>query len=228
MSYIPTIPTDGGKFKLSNPATRTPEPDGTATVGTSERFAREDHIHPDISPKAATKMPLRDGNAAIGVSELYAREDHVHSNGKTFFLEQNKILRFEFGDWNARETYFIDMIGFAFLKRFNDLGTLIVDSVSISPYGNFAIYPYMWKDGNNIRQELYYNSYYGSGNTKSQIENGKCVFYYAITTSDGFFQEIWLKSMKKINIGNVSEQPQIIDYLNTANISIVDKSLIGW
>jgi hypothetical protein len=227
-AHIPIIPTDDGFFKLSTPATQTPKPDGAAVVGTSDKFAREDHVHPDISPQPAAKTPLRDGDGAVGVSELYAREDHAHPNGKTFFLEQNKAIRIELGEYNLRENYFIDIVGFAFVKRFNDLGTLIADSIYGNPYGNIGIYPYVWRNGNEIMQELYYNSYYGNGNAKTQIEDGKCVFYYAITTSDGYFQEIWVRRLKKVNIGNVNDQPQITDYLNTANISVVDKSLIGW
>lgn len=71
---------------LPMPATATPIVDGTAAVGSSLKYAREDHVHPtdttraaasDI-PVAATATPLVDGAAAVGSSTKWAKEDHVH------------------------------------------------------------------------------------------------------------------------------------------------------
>lgn len=57
----------------------TPKAPGTAAVGTSTKYAREDHIHPTQTvPTAATATPKAPGTAAVGTSTKYAREDHVH------------------------------------------------------------------------------------------------------------------------------------------------------
>jgi Collagen triple helix repeat (20 copies) len=62
------------------PATVAPLMDGTAAVGTTTKYAREDHRHPtDTSiPAPATVAPLMDGAAAVGTATKYAREDHKH------------------------------------------------------------------------------------------------------------------------------------------------------
>jgi len=52
---------------------------GTAAVGVSTDYAREDHVHqlPTI-PAAADALPSALGIPAVGVSTDYAREDHAH------------------------------------------------------------------------------------------------------------------------------------------------------
>lgn len=62
-----------------NKATEAPLAAGTASVGSSNKFALEDHSHPAQSvPAAATATPLAPGTAAVGTSTKYAREDHRH------------------------------------------------------------------------------------------------------------------------------------------------------
>lgn len=90
------------------PATAAPIVDGTAAVGTSAKYAREDHVHPtdtsrqaalvsgtniktvnnesllgsgDIAidvPTASTTNPSMDGTASYGSGTSYARSNHVH------------------------------------------------------------------------------------------------------------------------------------------------------
>lgn len=59
--------------------TATPKALGTAAVGTSLKYAREDHVHtkPTI-PSASSTTPKMDGTAAVGTGTTYARADHVH------------------------------------------------------------------------------------------------------------------------------------------------------
>ena len=59
--------------------TATPKALGTAAVGTSTKYAREDHVHakPTI-PSASSTTPKMDGTAAVGTGTTYARADHVH------------------------------------------------------------------------------------------------------------------------------------------------------
>jgi hypothetical protein len=74
------------------PGTAPPIMDGTATVGTSLLFSRQDHIHPTDTSRAAASaipagaiaLPLASAaSAVVGVSAKYAREDHVHPSDAT-------------------------------------------------------------------------------------------------------------------------------------------------
>lgn len=60
--------------------TAMPKALGTAAVGTSTKYAREDHVHakPTIPTAASSGTPAMDGTAARGSSSNYARADHVH------------------------------------------------------------------------------------------------------------------------------------------------------
>ena len=54
-------------------------PATNAAVGSSAKYAREDHVHPlQTVPEAATANPQAAGTANKGSSTKYAREDHVH------------------------------------------------------------------------------------------------------------------------------------------------------
>lgn len=105
-------------FPSISPASNNPLMDGTAAVGTSVKYAREDHVHPSDTSKQdelvsgtniktingesllgngniatptvapANTAPLMDGTAAIGTSDRYARQDHVHPSDTT---KQNKL-----------------------------------------------------------------------------------------------------------------------------------------
>jgi hypothetical protein len=230
-AYIPVIPAEGGKFKLSTPGTELPQPDGMTAVGTSTKFAREDHAHPDTAPKPATEMPLKEGAGAVGTSEKYAREDHIHPNGKTFFVPENKVLRIVLGDANIREGYIITCAGFALRKTLNDNGDPKLDTGSgLAPYNMVFTYLYEWKDGNGIFQySAGYNSYTSYLSGTARIENGKLVLYISIYTSDGFFQKINIKSIEKINVGDIDADVQIDDdFLDDVKFNFVDKSLLGW
>ena len=55
---------------------------GIGLVGTSLKYARQDHVHPAGGPAAATAKPqVESGTGAVGTSLNYAREDHVHPAG---------------------------------------------------------------------------------------------------------------------------------------------------
>ena len=75
----------------ATPADTIPEDLGTAAIGTSDKFARQDHVHnmpsaadvgalPDntVIPDPANANPSDLGTAAIGSTTRYARQDHVH------------------------------------------------------------------------------------------------------------------------------------------------------
>lgn len=73
-----------------SPATQTPLMDGTGAVGTSSKFAREDHVHPSDTSKLdassfvlATTTPIIDGTGDVGTSTDVARADHVHPSSIT-------------------------------------------------------------------------------------------------------------------------------------------------
>jgi hypothetical protein len=62
---VPTYTWDGEKWTVANnnpPGESLPKMNGTAAIGTSESFSREDHIH----PSDATKMSLVGGQTITG------------------------------------------------------------------------------------------------------------------------------------------------------------------
>lgn len=66
-----------------SPATQIPLMDGSASIGTSSSFAREDHVHPSDTSRIPTSAlsssnPAMDGTASAGTSTNVSRADHVH------------------------------------------------------------------------------------------------------------------------------------------------------
>ena len=97
-SDLANLQTQVNNISVPQAATAAPKMDGTAAVGSSGKWAKEDHVHPtDTSrasatalsnlqtqvdaisvPEAATASPKMDGTAAVGSSAKWAKEDHVH------------------------------------------------------------------------------------------------------------------------------------------------------
>lgn len=73
-----TTALENKKIDVPQPSDTEPQAPGEASAGTSEKYAREDHVHPSNAPAAATATPKANGTAAVGTSTKYAREDHVH------------------------------------------------------------------------------------------------------------------------------------------------------
>lgn len=77
----------GGGGGSVSPYTSNPAALGTASPGSSDNYARGDHVHPKPSaadlgitvPQAATANPSNLGTATVGSSSKYAKEDHVHN-----------------------------------------------------------------------------------------------------------------------------------------------------
>ena len=76
----------GGGADVPDPADTVPIMDGAGAIGTSDKYARADHVHPSDSskadaadiPGASDTLPIMDGTADAGESAKYARADHVH------------------------------------------------------------------------------------------------------------------------------------------------------
>lgn len=69
----------GGGSDVS-PYTSNPAALGTASPGSSNNYARGDHVHPlPTIPSASNATPKALGTAAAGSSDDYARADHVHA-----------------------------------------------------------------------------------------------------------------------------------------------------
>lgn len=51
---------------------------GAASIGTSLRYARADHVHPSDTSVLGGALPLMDGVAAVGSAVTASRQDHVH------------------------------------------------------------------------------------------------------------------------------------------------------
>lgn len=77
---ISAIPNTGGGGDAPDAATEAPlPPAASADVGDSDKYAREDHVHPQQAvPAASNANPQGAGNASPGNNAPYAREDHIH------------------------------------------------------------------------------------------------------------------------------------------------------
>lgn len=72
---------------IPSPYTSNPAALGTASPGSSDAYARGDHVHPkptaaDLGitvPSASSATPQALGTAAAGSSSDYSRADHVHA-----------------------------------------------------------------------------------------------------------------------------------------------------
>lgn len=77
----------GGGGPSPSPYTSNPAALGTASPGSSDNYARGDHVHPkptaaDLGitvPSASSATPQALGTAAAGSSSDYSRADHVHA-----------------------------------------------------------------------------------------------------------------------------------------------------
>lgn len=71
---------ESGGGSSIDPYTSNPAALGTASPGTSNDYARGDHVHPlPAIPSASNATPQALGTAAAGSSNDYARADHVHA-----------------------------------------------------------------------------------------------------------------------------------------------------
>lgn len=79
--------TAGGGGSSVSPYTSNPAALGTASPGSSDNYARGDHVHPkptaaDLGitvPSASSATPQALGTASAGSSSDYSRADHVHA-----------------------------------------------------------------------------------------------------------------------------------------------------
>lgn len=77
----------GGGGSSPSPYTSNPSALGTASAGSSDAYARGDHVHPkptasDLGitvPSASSATPQALGSASAGSSSDYSRADHVHA-----------------------------------------------------------------------------------------------------------------------------------------------------
>lgn len=65
-------------YYINQAGTSTPLMAGTAAVGTSYLFARQDHKHPTDTSNFSATVPLMAGTAAVGTATTYSRSDHIH------------------------------------------------------------------------------------------------------------------------------------------------------
>lgn len=105
-----TISVYNGADGQGSPGSATPLMDGTASVGSANAYAREDHRHPSDTTKLpvsalSSTVPVMDGNGSAGSSSNVAREDHVHPSDTS---KQDVNLYFEnvsVSAWAADSTY---------------------------------------------------------------------------------------------------------------------------
>ena len=85
-----TISVYNGADGQGSPGSATPLMDGTASAGSANAYAREDHVHPKDTSKLdasafvlSSATPQMDGTGAAGTSTQVARADHVHPSDTT-------------------------------------------------------------------------------------------------------------------------------------------------
>jgi hypothetical protein len=79
--------TGGNSGTQPDPATEVPLIEaGAGAIGASDKYAREDHVHPAFGGGGETPSdddPLMDSTADPGISDEYSRGDHVHPSDTT-------------------------------------------------------------------------------------------------------------------------------------------------
>lgn len=97
---------DGGPITSPAPAVSNPLMDGTAAVGSSQNYAREDHVHPSDTSKqdalvSGTNIKTLNSNSLLGSGDLTVQETLVSgTNIKT--INSNSLLGS--GDLTVQET----------------------------------------------------------------------------------------------------------------------------
>lgn len=157
-NYIPVIPEEND-YKLAFPAIEDPQPNGMPTPGISERFAREDHVH-----------PLQEGSGGGEEVLTYPCTFHQLLN----LLEQNKLQigqNYLITDYSTTAVSYSDIL-------VNTAGTnepLIVTAIATNKLHEKAIstlYP---------ADEIWYDINNDSGKyTWADAANGKGVIYRRI------------------------------------------------
>jgi len=100
-NYIPVISTEDD-YKLSLPATENPQPNGEPTPGVSERFAREDHVHPSQEGSGSANAPiptfnikLTEDNGTVTLIRVYGEvvsESYPYSHSAYLSGEGSDII----------------------------------------------------------------------------------------------------------------------------------------
>ncbi|MDR0872827.1 MAG: hypothetical protein LBN27_05085 [Prevotellaceae bacterium] len=120
--FLDITDTDYPAFEFGQPGTAMPKPVGvTAGVGSSEKWAREDHTHALGEEFAATTTPAPVANVSfVGYSDKFARADHVHKNPRLQSYqsinpdneqtEEHSVVRW--GDYEGQNTMRFHGYGF--------------------------------------------------------------------------------------------------------------------
>ena len=90
------------KSMFAQPATATPLMDGTAAVGSSAKYAKEDHVHPSDTSKADAATTL----AGYGITDAYTKSEidtkltsGMHYKGSVATVSQLPASGNETGDF---------------------------------------------------------------------------------------------------------------------------------
>lgn len=86
----------GGGSSSVEAATELPKAPGTASTGTSQKYAREDHVHPSQTvPSASNTTPSAPSSSgSAGTSSAYARADHSHPTGSVGGVPVGTVVYF--------------------------------------------------------------------------------------------------------------------------------------
>lgn len=108
---IATVSIDGTSTDLYapeggssvDPATASPSMDGTAAVGSSVKYAREDHVHPSDTSKQATLVSGTNIKTVNSESLLGSGNIAIAGLPSVSASDNGKVLRVVSGAWAAAE-----------------------------------------------------------------------------------------------------------------------------
>ena len=140
-----TLPNRQGTLALNSdipaPATANPNMDGTAAVGSSAKYAKEDHVHPSDTSKANVASPTFTGAVTISLLDktitihpdgLIEMEDGSSSPAQTYEVT---LPQGSFGDVLATENY----VTTAIANKANVNNPQFTGSLTIGGSGNQSV-----------------------------------------------------------------------------------------
>ena len=224
---------DGGPITSPAPAIANPLMDGTAAVGTSQNYAREDHVHPSDTSKqdalvSGTNIKTVNSNSLLGSGDITVQETLVSgTNIKT--VNSNSLLGS--GDITVQETLVsgtnIKTINSESLLGSTDIavqtplvsGTSIktVNSESLLGSGNVSVQPTL-VSGTNIKT-INGNDLLGSGNL--------AILPAGLTLTQLWTNELYPDtvtfSQQTINIDFTGYELILVEYLNVTDVAESDR-----
>lgn len=165
-----------GTMSQVTPATETPLMDGTAAVGTSIKYAREDHIHPHDSSIPTKVSDLTNDSGFIAAPSANV-DEVIAYNGTTWVADKRMvILSYGSSTWTD------------FINAYNSNAVIYCRASSNSNpatgnQGRMAFMAYVNYSGSTVTNVEF--QYYRSVSSHSASQQGDQVFIYKLENTNG-------------------------------------------